>query len=440
MGKLQSKHAGRRRESPEGDSVAASTSLCRRLEDSGGGSRGRLAGHRGRLTCPDGVKDGYRYLDEECSEVFQKRGEGSSPRPVEEEKLGSHPGPLNSSFKKRLNFNQEMECDVSVAEGNRQEWTFTLYDFDNSGKVTREDIAGLMHTIYEVVDNSVNHSPNNSKTLRVKLSVTPDPSQRRRANTDVQGTWAGATGSPDGVGGPDKRNLRRHNSDQNPPANTRHHYCLDENIERRNHYLDLAGIENYTSRFEEDTPENAKQEQQSKVTQPHGRSHSQGPESHGPRGSHRPHACDAGVGQGGDAPPPLNRQQGEALTSKARTQQQLLLIARSPRVHGKPATAKSGKALRLQSQSVYAPVLASPSELQQQQQQQHGNKKHRQRSREAHGRYGLAPGPALPLPVAGEGDAYGGAYDTAMPLMQRHEHHHFHEHHHHHHYHHYTET
>ncbi|XP_061421546.1 protein naked cuticle homolog 2-like isoform X3 [Lethenteron reissneri] len=405
MGKLQSKHAGRRRESPEGDSVAASTSLCRRLEDSGGGSRGRLAGHRGRLTCPDGVKDGYRYLDEECSEVFQKRGEGSSPRSVEEEKLGSLPGPLNSSFKKRLNFN---------------------------------DIAGLMHTIYEVVDNSVNHSPNNSKTLRVKLSVTPDPSQRRRANTDVQGTWAGATGSPDGVGGPDKRNLRRHNSDQNPPANTRHHYCLDENIERRNHYLDLAGIENYTSRFEEDTPENIKQEQQSKATQPHGRSHSQGPESHGPRGSHRPHACDAGAGQGGDAPPPLNRQQGEALASKARTQQQLLLIARSPRVHGKPATAKSGKALRLQSQSVYAPVLASPSELQQQ--QQHGNKKHRQRSREAHGRYGLAPGPALPLPVAGEGDAYGGAYDAAMPLMQRHEHHHFHEHHHHHHYHHYTET
>lgn len=26
-------------------------------------------------------------------------------------------------------------------------------------------------------------------------------------------------------------------------------YCVDENTERRNHYLDLAGIENYTSRF-----------------------------------------------------------------------------------------------------------------------------------------------------------------------------------------------
>lgn len=36
---------------------------------------------------------------------------------------------------------QELECAVSVEEDNRQEWTFTLYDFDNSGKVTREVIA-----------------------------------------------------------------------------------------------------------------------------------------------------------------------------------------------------------------------------------------------------------------------------------------------------------
>lgn len=27
---------------------------------------------------------------------------------------------------------------MSVEEDNRQEWTFTLYDFDNNGRVTRE--------------------------------------------------------------------------------------------------------------------------------------------------------------------------------------------------------------------------------------------------------------------------------------------------------------
>lgn len=43
-----------------------------------------------------------------------------------------------------------------------------------------KDITSLLHTIYEVVDASVNHSPSSSKTLRVKLSVTPDASQRWR--------------------------------------------------------------------------------------------------------------------------------------------------------------------------------------------------------------------------------------------------------------------
>lgn len=37
-----------------------------------------------------------------------------------------------------LSCQQDLECDVSVEDDNRQEWVFTLYDFDNSGKVTKE--------------------------------------------------------------------------------------------------------------------------------------------------------------------------------------------------------------------------------------------------------------------------------------------------------------
>ena len=37
-----------------------------------------------------------------------------------------------------------------------------------------------MHTIYEVVDASVNHSSGSSKTLRVKLTVSPEPSGKRK--------------------------------------------------------------------------------------------------------------------------------------------------------------------------------------------------------------------------------------------------------------------
>lgn len=94
-----------------------------------------------------------------------------------------------------------------MEDDNRQEWVFTLYDFDNSGKVTKEvcvfiltctidrrrqalencismssqDMSSLMHTIYDVVDASVNQSCHNkSKTLRVKLTVTPEPRCHRR--------------------------------------------------------------------------------------------------------------------------------------------------------------------------------------------------------------------------------------------------------------------
>lgn len=45
----------------------------------------------------------------------------------------------------------------------------------------KQDITSLLHTIYEVVDSSVNHSPTSSKTLRVKLTVTPDGSQSKRS-------------------------------------------------------------------------------------------------------------------------------------------------------------------------------------------------------------------------------------------------------------------
>lgn len=44
-----------------------------------------------------------------------------------------------------------------------------------------QDITSLLHTIYEVVDSSVNHSPTSSKMLRVKLTVAPEGSQSKRS-------------------------------------------------------------------------------------------------------------------------------------------------------------------------------------------------------------------------------------------------------------------
>ncbi|XP_029035394.1 protein naked cuticle [Osmia bicornis bicornis] len=76
---------------------------------------------------------------------------------------------------KQLSF-EEFECDVSVAEGDRkrQEFSFTLYDFDGHGKITKDDIAGLVTTIYDTLGASIQVPPCGSKTIKVKLTVSPD--------------------------------------------------------------------------------------------------------------------------------------------------------------------------------------------------------------------------------------------------------------------------
>ncbi|CAL4104961.1 unnamed protein product [Meganyctiphanes norvegica] len=71
---------------------------------------------------------------------------------------------------------EEVSCDVSVAAGeaDRQEFSFTLYDFDGHGKVTKDDISGLVRTIYDAVGSSLSLPPSGSRTIRVKLTVAPE--------------------------------------------------------------------------------------------------------------------------------------------------------------------------------------------------------------------------------------------------------------------------
>lgn len=61
---------------------------------------------------------------------------------------------------------QELECAVSVEEDNRQEWTFTLYDFDNNGKVTREVmILWISEWIFASVVFDLSHHILTSKNI-----------------------------------------------------------------------------------------------------------------------------------------------------------------------------------------------------------------------------------------------------------------------------------
>lgn len=61
------------------------------------------------------------------------------------------------------------------------QFSFTLYDLDGHGKITKDDIAGIVSTIYESLGKSVVVPHYGSKTINVRLTVSPDSSQNKTA-------------------------------------------------------------------------------------------------------------------------------------------------------------------------------------------------------------------------------------------------------------------
>ncbi|XP_060798937.1 naked cuticle-like protein 3 [Neoarius graeffei] len=377
MGLLQSKNACKRRESPEGGTLATGFLL---LQGESMHPNDSDMIQNKQDVCGAELRDDH-FLDHDCPlEVIlppERAAECQSYNVSSEN--GDHP--------KRHAKNDDMECNVPVVDENQQEWVFTLYDFDNSGKVTKEDMSSLMHTIYEVVEASVKQSALcDSKTLRVKLTVTPLISSSNRRELDI--------GLP--------QNKQDH-LDENHPIHIRGQstdpavssekklYRIDENTERRNHYLDLAGIENYTSRFDADHTLQSPYEEQCKDSP-----------AHGTRSVHHrwPQIDRDGLWKSGGGHLPFLR----SLRSRSK----------SNRLHG------------------HHPVSwCCPPAPQQQPLHYSHNKRVHARPRDATS--ASVPHPGLDLELQpGTGISSGGF----MPMAQRHEHHHLHEHHHHHHHHH----
>lgn len=67
------------------------------------------------------------------------------------------------------------------------QFSFTLYDLDGHGKITKDDIAGIVSTIYESLGKSVVVPHYGSKTINVRLTVSPDAttSQPKEAHTNL---------------------------------------------------------------------------------------------------------------------------------------------------------------------------------------------------------------------------------------------------------------
>ncbi|XP_019629285.1 PREDICTED: protein naked cuticle homolog 2-like isoform X1 [Branchiostoma belcheri] len=222
MGKLQSKHACKRRESPEGDSFVVNahfnTGRYRGIEDFIARQKNatglQLATYKGGRQPPVTYKEPPAQEMEKaggCKPVPVGMADDCFPLEVQLPPETPDPGrrtpfyvvgPNDGDSKSSVEEGEkpglhveEFECGVSVEGSDKQEWTFTLYDFDGKGKVTQEDFATLLHSIYEMVGNSV-HLPskssskgNKNKTLKLRLTVSPPKNGKapeKRVETEME--------------------------------------------------------------------------------------------------------------------------------------------------------------------------------------------------------------------------------------------------------------
>ncbi|XP_011186391.1 protein naked cuticle [Zeugodacus cucurbitae] len=80
---------------------------------------------------------------------------------------------------------EEFTCDVSVEGGKSTQplqFSFTFYDLDgHHGKITKDDIVGIVYTIYESIGKSVVVPHCGSKTINVRLTVSPEGKSKSAA-------------------------------------------------------------------------------------------------------------------------------------------------------------------------------------------------------------------------------------------------------------------
>ncbi|XP_068721307.1 protein naked cuticle homolog 2-like isoform X2 [Montipora capricornis] len=103
-----------------------------------------------------------------------------------------HEGQVEASTQTMQPVMAQSECGQSLksSASDRQEWSYTLYDFEGQGHVTREDLKNLVKSIYDVLGKSMT-KPKGSKKgpvkkLSVRLSVSKERS-RDEADTTRQG-------------------------------------------------------------------------------------------------------------------------------------------------------------------------------------------------------------------------------------------------------------
>lgn len=118
-----------------------------------------------------------------------------------------------------------------------------------------QDMYNLMNSLHEVLESSVIRPPHHADTtpLKIRLVLTPASPDRTPKRGKYFLKWLKGK----------KKTLHlccvgeiavlmklAEKKQSVDGRQGRRLYCEDENVERRNHYLNLAGIENYSSKFD----------------------------------------------------------------------------------------------------------------------------------------------------------------------------------------------
>lgn len=150
---------------------------------------------------------------------------------------------------------------------------FSNYWFSMSSNACRlymcalQDMSSLIHSMYEALDASIKRPYGGATALKIRLVLTPCAGPHKisqtgdrtfffwdnlRTLTVAKGFWTvclyhlcGNDLHLSSSAGAEKKS-----GSQETGSPVRRVYCVDENIERRNHYMELAGVENYTSKFD----------------------------------------------------------------------------------------------------------------------------------------------------------------------------------------------
>lgn len=84
----------------------------------------------------------------------------------------------------------EFTCDVSVEDASKKpqpiQFSFTLYDLDGHGKITKDDIGSIVSTIYDSIGKRVVVPHYGKKTINVKLTVSPDAKHQPQPSANEQ--------------------------------------------------------------------------------------------------------------------------------------------------------------------------------------------------------------------------------------------------------------